>query len=240
MGSAVRLAPPGLSGGFYTVPEAARLIRVGKEQRIRGWLQGFPERPGPIIVRDYQPINKRQELSFLDLMEVRFVEHFREAGVHMRSLRRAAMRLREEFKLAHPFASDRVVLVADQADIFVEQVLKKSAEEEEDPTLLSLLTNNYVMYEAIKQSLLPGVRFDQSTRLARSWAPRPERFPDVRIDPHIAYGQPSVPEGVPTSVLFDDWKAEREDYDAVAYWHNLSTPTVRMAVEFENELHRRH
>lgn len=240
MGSVARAEPPPLSGGFFTVPEAVRLIKVGNEQRIRGWLQGYPERPGPILLRDYQPINKKQELSFLDLMEVRFVEHFREAGVKMRSLRHAAARLREEFKLAHPFASDRVVLVADRADVLVEEVLRKSAQEEEDPKLLSLLTNNYVMYEAIKQALIPGVRFEQSTRLAKSWAPRPERFPDITIDPLIAYGQPSVPEGVPTAVLYDDWQAEDEDYDAVAYWHKIPTPTVKKAIEFENELHQRH
>jgi hypothetical protein len=30
-----------------------------------------------------------QEVSFLDLVEVRFVEHFREVGVKVRTLRRA-------------------------------------------------------------------------------------------------------------------------------------------------------
>lgn len=240
MGSVARSTASPLSGGFYTVPEAVRLIKVGNEQRIRGWLQGYPDRPGPILLRDYQPIDKRQELSFLDLMEVRFVEQFREAGVKMRSLRHAALRLREEFNLPHPFASDRVVLVADRADVFVEQVLKKSAEEEGDRTLLSLLTNNYTMYEAIKESLLPGVRFQQSTRLAKSWAPRPDEFPEIEINPLIAYGQPAIPEGVPTSVLYDDWRAENEDFDAVAYWHKLPTLSVKRAVEFENEIHRRH
>jgi uncharacterized protein (DUF433 family) len=236
-----RLASHPLASGFYTVSEAAKLIAVGNEQRIRGWLKGYPRRHvGPLLVRDFEPINKKEELSFLDLMEVRFVEHFREAGVKANTLRQVAQRLRTEFKLPHPFANERVVLVADKSDVFVEDVLKDSAKEHEDKRLLSLLTSNYVMYEAIKRSLIPGLRFDPSTRLIRSWKPRPDQFPIIRIDPKIAYGQPSVPEGIPTATLYESWLAEDEDYDAVAYWYELSSPTVKQAIEFEKALVTRH
>jgi hypothetical protein len=34
------------------------------------------------------------------------------------------------------------------------------------------------MYEAIKQSLIPGVRFDTSTHLARAWTPMPDLYPE--------------------------------------------------------------
>jgi hypothetical protein len=109
-----------LAQGFYTVSEAARLIEVGNAARIHGRLKGYPNRQiGPLLTRDYEPIEERQELSFLDLMEVRFVEHFRYHGVKMRPLRCAAERLREEFETQHPFATDRVHLVADKADVFL-------------------------------------------------------------------------------------------------------------------------
>ena len=228
-----------LARGFYTVPQAARLIRVGSTNRIYGWLRGYPDRQvGPLLERDYRPIADNEELSFLDLMEVRFVETFREHGVKLRSLRLAAQRLREEFKAAHPFAQDRVVLVADKADVLVEEVLRDSASKTEDPRLRSLLTRNYVMYEAIKQSLIPGVRFDVNTHLAREWAPIPDRFPKIIMRPQVAYGQPAGPSRVPTAVLFDAWRAENDNADAISHWYEVPLAEVIEAINFEQQLDR--
>ncbi|MGE3294636.1 MAG: hypothetical protein AB7I59_13335 [Geminicoccaceae bacterium] len=226
-----------MARGFYTVQEAARLIRIGSTQRIYGWLRGYPHRRiGPLLARDYQPVGSEEELSFLDLMEVRFVEHFREHGVRVRTLRLAAEKLRERFKTAHPFALDRVVFVADKADILVEETLKESASAAEDPKLWSLLTSNYVIYEAIKQSLLPGVRFDTSTHLARAWVPVPDIFPRIVIDPKIAYGQPTGPSKIPTAALVDAWHAEGRNADAVSHWYEVPTLEVHEAVKFEKYL----
>ncbi|MGH6677516.1 MAG: hypothetical protein ACREDL_00910 [Bradyrhizobium sp.] len=228
-----------LARGFYTVPQAARLIRVGSTNRIYGWLRGYPDRQvGPLLDRDYQPIADNEELSFLDLMEVRFVETFREAGVKLRSLRIAAQRLREELQTPHPFAQDRMVLVADQVDVLVEEILRDSAAKASDPRLRSLLSRNYVMYEAIKQSLLPGVRFDTATHLAREWAPIPDRFPKIVMRPHVSYGQPTGPSRVPTGVLFDAWVAENENADAVSHWYEVPLAEVLEAIEFEHQLDR--
>jgi uncharacterized protein (DUF433 family) len=229
-----------LSQGFYTVAEAARLIRVGSRQRIYGWLKGYPRRgAGPLLARDYEPVGGVEELSFLDLMEVRFVEHFREHGVKMRSLRRASARLRQEWNTTHPFALQRVHVIADKADIFVEEVLRDSAEQEHDPRLRSLLTENYVMYEAIKQNLLPGVTFDSKSHLAETWAPRAIEFPAIKINPRVAFGQPATPSGVPTITLYNAWKAEKQNADEVAYWYDLPSTEVLEAIRFEELLDRR-
>ena len=125
-----------LARGFYSVRDAARLIENARAQRIYGWLKGYPDREiGPLLSRDYRPINDRQELSFLDLIEVRFVEHFRAHEVKLRTLRRAAERLRKEFDTPHPFATDQVHLEADKADVFL-VVMRESAKEERDRALL--------------------------------------------------------------------------------------------------------
>ena len=229
--------PNPLAKGFYTVPEAARLIRIGSARRIYGWLRGYPKsNVGPLLNRDYEPIGEDEELSFLDLMEVRFVERFREAGCKVAALRRAADRLRAEVATEHPFAYRPFLLVADKADVFVKEVFKKSAEETGDIRLRSLVTNNYAMYEAIKQSLLPGVSFDTASDFVSQWTPIPERFPDVKIDPRIAYGHPTLPNGIPTSTLNDAWRAEHGNADKVAYWYGVSSNDVRNAVQFENAL----
>jgi uncharacterized protein (DUF433 family) len=229
--------PNPLAKGFYTVPEAARLIRVGSARRIYGWLRGYPRsQTGPLLTRDYYPIGEHEELSFLDLMEVRFVEHFREYGCKLSSLRKAAETLRSEFNTEHPFAYKPFLLVADKADVFVKEVLRKSAEETGDIRLRSLTSNNYVMYDTIKQSLLPGVTFDAATELVAKWAPLPEKFPEVLLDPRIAYGQPALPSGIPTGTLADAWRAEGGNADTVAYWFKVSSKDILNAVRFETAL----
>jgi uncharacterized protein (DUF433 family) len=226
-----------LAGGFYTVPEAARLIRIGTAQRIYGWLKGYPRRTiGPLLVRDYPPIDDQQELSFLDLMEVRFVEHFREHGVRVRSLRRAAETLRQEYKTSHPFASSKVLLAADKVDVFVVETLKNAAEAEDDPRLRSLTTRNYVMYEAIRQSLVPGIEFDPRSHLAKQWAPLPDKFPNIIVNPLRAYGRPVIARGVPTGTLLDAFLTEGEQPDPVAEAYGLTAKEVLEAVEFERAL----
>lgn len=224
-----------LARGFYTVKDAARLIEHARAQRIYGWLKGYPDRDiGPLLDRDYKPVNDRQELSFLDLIEVRFVEHFRAHEVRLRTLRRAADRLRKEFDTPHPFATDQIHLAADKADVFL-VVMRESAKEERDRALLSLTTDNYILEEIIKRNLVPGLVFDRRTHVARRWTPRPIEFPDIIIDPRVAYGQPIVESGVPTAVLLSSWEAEN-DLDEVAFWHGVKSSEVQRAVEFEKFL----
>jgi uncharacterized protein (DUF433 family) len=226
-----------LATGFYTVPEAARLIRVGSARRIYGWLRGYPSRDiGPLLNRDYQPIGDEEEVSFLDLMEIRFVMFFREKGVKITSLRKASDSLRKEFSTKHPFALSKVLLKADKVDIYVVEILQKSAIEAGDVRLRSLVTNNYVMEEIIRQSILPGVEFDAATSLAKTWKPIPDSFPDIVVNPRRAFGQPTIPAGVPTATLYGAWKTEHQNFDVVADWYGVGAREVMDAVRFEQAL----
>lgn len=226
-----------LARGFYTVAEAARLIEVGSAARIRGWLKGYPgRRIGPLLTRDYPPLGEAQELSFLDLIEVRFVEHFREQQVKTCTLRSAIETARKVFGREKPLASDRVKFVTDGKNIFVEEVLKPTAKAANDAALWSLVTRQYEIYEFIQARLLRGLSFDPGTHLARRWVPRPQEFPDIIVDPRIAYGQPVGPSSVPTATLYDAWEAERRDIDAVADWYGVPLPEAQMAVDFETRL----
>jgi hypothetical protein len=231
---AVRVNP--LARGFYTVKDAARLIEAGSARRIIGWLRGYPKsHVGPLLVRDFQPIDGREELSFLDLMEVRFVEHFREQGVGVRALRAALTSAREVFKDEKPLASRRIrfVTTEDRKNLFSEEILKPAAKATEDTRLWSLLTRQYEIYELIMHRLARGVVFDPSTEIANQWVPRPEQFPTILLDPKIAYGQPALPSGFPTQMIYESWQAEDEDYGAISDWYDMPLEDVRIAVAFE-------
>lgn len=228
-----------LSRGFYTVQDAARLIEVGSAQRIRGWLSGYPRRKvGPLLVRDYQPIGTAQEMSFLDLMEVRFVEHFRDIGVKPQTLRRCIEVAREKFNEEKPLLRQGVLFIPtdDRRKVVVEEVLKPVAKENRDRKLWNLVDRNYEFNDFIEGSLARGLAFDPKTEMTSEWRPRSIDFPQVVIDPRVAYGQPSVPSGIPTSVLFDAWRAEGEEVTPVADWFNVPVDQVQMAIGFEKLL----
>ncbi len=147
-----------LLGGFYTMKEAARLLRIDNRQRIYLWLRPLEgeNKPGrgAVIERDYQPLQNMHELSFWDLIEVRFVHHFRRQGLSLQYLRRVAEIARRKFKVQHPFALSNAEYVTDRKKIF-ELVAAEQGERVQE-----LLTGQYEMYAAIETALAKGVAFD--------------------------------------------------------------------------------
>jgi uncharacterized protein (DUF433 family) len=218
---------PDLNGGFYTVAEAARLLGLDNSQRIVRWLT--PPRGGgePVIARTYERVSKQHELSFLDLLEVRFVEHFRQQKISLQSLRVAAQNARRELGVSHPFATFNVKFQTDRKHVFL-----RTAQQTGDTVFLNLMTNQLAMYEVMEDMLARDLEFDVSG-LARLWRPAP-KTPDVIVSPVYAFGQPVISDRkVPTATLFRSWKAEDGNFDAVAEWFQVETGDVRQAVEFE-------
>jgi uncharacterized protein (DUF433 family)/DNA-binding transcriptional MerR regulator len=218
------------AGGFYTVREAARLLNISNAAVISGWVKGRSGRgSGPVIVRQYQPIGRVQELSFLDLIEVRFIEHFRKQGYSLQSLRKVAETARAELDCEHPFALYGVKFVAERKNIFL-----KVARDIGDAKLLNLVTKQYAMYDILEEVLSRGLRFDPTKGLVTRWRPREKEFPGIIVDPTIAYGQPALEANrVPTDAIFSTWKAEGGDYAAVADWFEIEKKQAQEAVEFE-------
>jgi uncharacterized protein (DUF433 family) len=235
--SIVRLRENPLALGFYTPSEAAKLVELSSTAKVYGWLRGWPKREiGPVLKRQYKPIKDIEELSFLDLMEVRFVRYFREQKVGWKTLHAAAVEARKELKTDHPFASKRI-FATDGKRIYLVEFLRKAAESFGDERAMDLITKQFQIYEAIKASLVKGVEFDPKTYMVDRWYPRPEKFPAIIIDPRIAHGRPATSlRGVPTEALYDAWRAEEEDYSVVADWFELPIREVRQAVNFQRSV----
>ncbi|MDG3440067.1 DUF433 domain-containing protein [Nitrospirillum amazonense] len=224
--------PKPLIGGFYTIQEASRILGLDSQQRIRGWLSGYAGRAEPIICRQYPPVGDSQEVGFWDLLEIRFIEHFRKQGVSLQSIRKAAHAARVELHSQHPFAMSSIRFMTDRKRIFLH-----FAEKTGDKKLLDLMHGQFTMYEIIEQALARGIEFSPSTGLAQRWHPKPIEFPNVVLDPLIAFGQPVIDNArIPTSALFSSWKAEGNDYSIVADWYEIDEALVRQAVEFETVL----
>ena len=214
-----------LLGGFYTVTEAMRLLRISNKQRIYRWIG----RDNAVLSRDYEPIGASQELSFWDLFEVRFVETFRAQGLSLQYLRKVATKARAEFGVKHPFALSTAKYMTDRKRIF-QVTAKETGEKTHD-----VLSGQYEMYEAIEQILAKNVGFNPKTLLAEEWPPFSD-CPHVVINPRYAYGRPVVGEKkVPTAALYRTWKAEGR-IERVASWYGINVDSAREAVEFEVRL----
>lgn len=216
-----------LGHGVYTVPRAAKLVRL-PEQRVREWFRGrksSAKQRKPVFLGDYQPIEDAFALSFLDLIDVYVAGQMRQHGVSLQTVRRVYGRLSRELNTSHPFC--RKELFTDGEDVFIRGKDRQGEEE---------------IYEAItKQKVFPKlilpflkqIDYDHITVIAARWRIAPE----VVLDPRICFGSPVVCEySIPTYVLHASYLANGESADKVANWYNINSEAVLAAVSFEINL----
>lgn len=215
-----------LDSGFYTLREAGRLLRLNPRMLGR-WLRKEEGKP-PLIMTDFERINNIYVISFLDLMELRFISYFRKIGIPLQIIREAAKILREESGERHPFIAKGNLFYTDGKRIFLH-----AAKEFNDEKTIDIVNRQYLMYEVIKGSLLNGVVFDPKTSLPNKWYPDKKNFPDIFVSPYYAFGQPVI-EGVPTATLMRNFQAEGV-VERVADWYEVSVYAVKEAIRFEVE-----
>jgi uncharacterized protein (DUF433 family) len=229
MGRGTRDLDP-LLAGFFTLRDSARLLQIDNVAKIRGWLDGWSNSDSkPVIERDFEG----GVVSFLDLIEIRFVNHFRRQGVTMQTIRRAIRELRREWGVRHPLAlRNGAKYHTDRRKIFA-----RAAESEGDERTWDIATHQYEMWMAMEEAVARYVAFDPATQLARSWRPLGLECPNVLVDPRFAFGQPVIgARPTPTAVLFKQWKAQGENSEFVSRWFDLQTAEVEEAVRFESSL----
>lgn len=221
--------------GVYTIPEAAILSKV-PARTIRRWVGGYSyHRPGgsahhspPLWRQQIQPRDGEIALSFRDLLEVRFVSFFRQAGVSWRKIRVAAECAEEIVRDSHPFSTKR--FKTDGKSIYAEL-----AERTGEVSLLDLATRQYELKAVTDPFLFGGIEFEAAGIAPVRWWPLGEDR-RVVIDPRRSFGQPIChPESVPTSVLARAFEAERS-VEVVARWHGVEAASVEDAIEFEGSL----
>lgn len=217
-----------VNGGFYTISEAARLLGMESPQRVSRWLQ--PTRTGgdPVIVRDYPRVGREHEISFLDLIEIRFVEHFRQQKISLQSLRLAAKNARKELGVSHPFATSSVKFQTDRKQVFLE-----TAKEADDKFLLNLMTNQVEIYDVIESLFAKDLEFDIQG-FARQWRPAPDVAPNVLVSPIFAFGKPVISKRhIPTKTVYQSWLANDGQDEVVSDWFEIADDDVKEAVRFE-------
>ncbi len=217
--------------GIYTLSEASRLTNVSA-QRIRRWLLGYrylyegaPCEQVPLFKGQIAPFESKVELGFRDLLEIRVVNAFVEAGVGLPTIRKALVRASALLSSDHPFSTAR--FRTDGRGIFLEL-----SDEADEPALVDILRGQYAFKKIVEPSF-KDLEFigDQAVR----WWPLTIRR-TVVLDPAIAFGQPIVSKSaVPTLALANAVKAEGSEL-RVSKAFRVSLDEVRDAVEFESRL----
>ena len=100
-----------LGEGMYPLPMAARLAK-SSQQEVRRWLLGLTMKHKGAAV-EYPPLwkpsvpsyNGKPMVSFMDLMEIRFVKYFRDHDMSLQSIRKVLDIAVREIGNVRPFAT---------------------------------------------------------------------------------------------------------------------------------------
>lgn len=217
--------------GVYNLAEASRLTNVPRHY-IRRWTVGYtyklhdkPQFMPPIIGREH--VGGDVLLTFADLIEIRFLNHFRKHGVSSQALRIASYRAQEFLGRPRPFSTQ--MFKTDGITILAE--ITKGTE---DKVLLDLVKSQYAFNKVISPYLFKGLEFNVLKEPKRWWPMGEER--SVVIDPQRSFGAPIVVRsGVPTKILARAMKSE-SSIKLVARWFEVEEQEVTDAAEYESQL----
>jgi uncharacterized protein (DUF433 family) len=220
-----------LGVGFYTVPEAARLLGI-PALNIRRWLGGYSFRQRgevqsmpPLWQPQLPQYDGHLELGFRDLIELRFVREFMKAGLSLSIIRHCMEAARHVVGDDRPFSTRK--FKTDGRTIFIEGIRESG-----DIQLLDLKGMQYTIKDIIVQSFKD---LDIEDDAVASW--RPYRGKEtIVIDPERAFGQPIVSGyGIPTIVLAQAVESEGS-IEQAARLYEVPAGVVKDAKAFETML----
>lgn len=230
-----------LGVGLYSVPEVAQLIRVSTSN-VRRWVDGYEYRhrgttrtTPPLICPELRAKEGAAELlTFLDLMELKFVSMFRSPPhrISMPVIRAAWLRASNYFASDHPFCMKQ--FRTDGKRIFAE--LQETTDR---PSGMSRA--DFVEELAIAQLVFADMvepfflELEWDHDLANRYWPLGKKN-RVVLDPQRSFGKPiDSPTGVRTFTLYQA-SLSGETRKRIAEWYDVPVIAVTKAVQYERYL----
>lgn len=222
--------------GYYTAPEAARLLKTSP-RLISRWLGGYsyksvdgaPAQAPPLWRPQLPRLGATLEIGFRDLIELRFVLAFLRHDIGLNVIRRCLENARKIVDEERPFSTQK--FRTDGKSIFLESIAELRGSERA-PSLVDLKANQMVF----KQVIEPTFRdLDLADGSVAQWRPFHGR-PSIVVDPARSFGKPlAAAYGVPTAALARAVKSEGSARRA-AILFEVPVAVVNDAVAFEQSL----
>lgn len=232
--------PDALGRGAYGAAEGLRLLNFSRSEApvrhvsrntVTRWLRGYDfgsdgeGHSEPLWNPDYSNEDNLIELSFRDLIELRFVKAFRDLGLALPTIRECYQRASEEVQDERPFSTRK--FRTDGKSIFLE-----ITEGIQEAKLVDLRRRQNV-FRTIVEPSLKDLEFDASA--VSRWFPLGIARKSIIIDPARAFGRPIAASGVPTEVLSRAVTVEGSVAKVVRLY-NVSAAEVKDAMAFEKRL----
>jgi uncharacterized protein (DUF433 family) len=214
----------GVGTGIYTPREAARLTGLSV-RRVKGWLHGYDHGAGPLILRD---VDDGPVLSFLDLIEILFVNSFLEHGVKMSHIRKAARKATDLAGRDHPFAIHR--FETDGRTVFATLASKGAKRKKR---VLGLVDGQF-NFEKVVSPFFKQIDYRDSGDASRWW-PMGKRKP-ILLDPEISFGAPVTETAHVPVFAINAALAAGQTATRVAEWFDIPLKDVRAAAAFEQHM----
>jgi uncharacterized protein (DUF433 family) len=228
--------------GVYSAPEALRLLNFTRNpapsarhlsrQTLSRWLRGYDHgedsarHSEPLWRPDYES-TEQLEVSFRDLIELRFVKAFRDLGLGLPTIRECFERAVDEVQDPRPFSTQR--FRTDGKTIFLEITDKVR----EEGKLIDLRRRQNV-FRTIVEPSLRDLEFD--AEVVARWFPLGISRRSIIVDPARAFGRPIInSSSVPTEVLVNAIETEGS-IEKAARLFDVSPFEVRDARFFEERL----
>lgn len=199
--------------------EAARLLRTPRRTLSR-WMEGYVRklRGGP---KSYLPVIDWEDgsaLTFGDLVELMYVRGFRNGGVALDDIRRAARKYREEWSTPYPLATKR--FATDGRDLLIG---------EGDHWRHALTGQHKAFFYEL------GARLVHTGDLTTEWRPLGQDR-GVLLNPERSFGKPIDDlSGAHTFVLAQA-ATSGDTPERIAWWYGTTATAVLDAVKFEDEI----
>lgn len=222
--------------GLYTMPEAARLLRVDS-RTLRRWAEGYSQvsqmsrrAATPVIQRDLVSLEGEALLTFTDLLELYMVAMFRSENIRLQTIRAAADKAARLFDTNHPFVVKQ--FETDGRHIFA-TLEEEGIEGLTQQQMIADLNLSQMVIASIVRPFFRRIEF-QGIEPIRYWPM--DREGRVVLDPQRAFGKPiDARSGVPTAALYA-MARNGEPFQSVADWYEIDVAAVEAAVNFEHSL----
>ncbi len=217
--------------GIYSVKDAAAIANV-PTRSITRWVYGYKytthagnERVSPPVIQaEVETIEGARALSFLDLLETKFVSEVRRRGISWKTIRLAHKEASAMFQTTHPFCIKRYKTSG--RTLFVRPPGGGTSD------WVDLLNKQATIY-GIMQPFFEDVDYENGgiEKAERWWLLGHRR--SVFIDPEVSFGKPVTKERVPTLILAQAFKKTRS-ISTVADWYDIPEQSVQDAIDYEN------